>query len=60
METFWKLFYLMAKSNIDLNDHINKAVVESEKQSKSGKAGRRNLFIFLSHTNCNKYYSNYS
>lgn len=47
---FLEIVLLIAKSNIDLNDHITKAIVESEKRAKSGKTGRGNFFTFLSPT----------
>jgi len=47
---FLEIVLLIAKSNIDLNDHITKPIVESEKRAKSGKTGRGNLFTFLSLT----------
>ncbi|XP_050547293.1 uncharacterized protein LOC126908980 [Daktulosphaira vitifoliae] len=46
---FLEIVLLIAKSNVELSDHITKAIVESEKKLKRGKSGRGNLFTFLSH-----------
>jgi len=40
----------LAKIDINLNDHVNNAIVESKKRTKGKRTGRGSLFTFLSPT----------
>lgn len=47
---FLEIVLLLTKTDINLNDHVNNAIVESKKRTKGKGTGRGSLFTFLSPT----------
>lgn len=50
MVFFLEIVLLLTKTDINLNDHVNNAIVESKKRTKGKGTGRGSLFTFLSPT----------